>query len=91
MKTILISNAMFDTHWETQLDGRDYIVVKGVPLVEGVLNGRFVSAEEFGDFVKDWDDIPVVMRHPGGEGRGARGHEPDHRPNPGPIYAEIRG
>jgi len=64
--TLLVSvqNAFFSTYREVTRDKVEYIVVNGVPLVEGVLNGRFVPSAEFGDFVQDWNDVPVVIHHP---------------------------
>lgn len=41
-------------------------------MVEGVLNSRFVSADEFGAFVNDWNGCPVVLRHPKQNGGSAR-------------------
>jgi hypothetical protein len=70
------NNALLTWRRES-LDGKDYIVAQGVPLVEGVLNGRFVSAEEFGAFVNDWNGVPVVMRHPKQNDGSARVPQPD--------------
>lgn len=70
------NNALLTWRRES-LGGKDYIVAQGVPLVEGVLNGRFVSAEEFGAFVNDWNDVPIVMRHPKENGGSARVRNPD--------------
>jgi hypothetical protein len=80
LKSLLIfpnqTNALLTWRRES-LGGKDYIVAQGVPLVEGVLNGRFVSAEEFGAFVNDWNGVPVVMRHPKQNGGSARVPQPD--------------
>jgi hypothetical protein len=70
------NNALLTWRRES-LGGKDYIVAQGVPLVEGVLNGRFVSAEEFGAFVNDWNGVPVVMRHPKENDGSARVPQPD--------------
>ena len=70
------NNALLTWRRES-LDGKDYIVAQSVPLVEGVLNGRFVSAEEFGAFVNDWNGVPVVLRHPKENDGSARVPEPD--------------
>jgi len=51
-------------------DGRDYIVVPVVALVEGVLhsanaeNPELALATEFGKFPNAWDGRPLVMNHP---------------------------
>jgi len=66
------SNQLFDTFRTVEQGGKEFLVVKGVPLVEGVLNGRFVSADEFGTFTNDWNDVPVVLRHPKKNGGSAR-------------------
>ena len=76
MHKIQINDAVFSTYWEDSLNGVDYIVVKGVPLVEGVLNSRYVPKDEFGKFVQDWNGMPIVLRHPGGDG-SARKPSPD--------------
>ena len=80
MKSLFIfpnqNNALLTWRRES-LGGKDYIVAQGVPLVEGVLNGRFVSAEEFGAFINDWNGVPVVMRHPKENGGSARVPKPD--------------
>lgn len=70
------NNALLTWRRESR-DGKDFIVAQSVPLVEGVLNGRFVGAEEFGAFVPDWNDIPIVIRHPKQNGGSARVLDPD--------------
>ena len=67
--TRVIANSLFDTYREVEEGGETWLVVNGVPLVEGVLNGRYVPADEFGAFAKDWNGIPVVLRHPKKNGR----------------------
>jgi len=66
------SNRLFSTFREVQKDGKTWMIVNGVPLVQGVLNGRFVPVEEFGAFANDWNDVPVVMRHPKRNGGSAK-------------------
>ncbi len=58
-------------------DGRDWIVSSGVPIVEGVLNGMLAPLDEFGAFVKDWDGVPLVLRHPKQNNGSARVPNPD--------------
>lgn len=67
-----VQNALFSTWRYETLGDKKYLVVKGVPLVEGVLNSRFVGADEFGAFVHDWNGCPVVLRHPKQNGGSAR-------------------
>jgi hypothetical protein len=62
---------------EVENNGSTWIVVDGVPLVEGVLNSRFVSSKEFGKFVQDWAGVPVVIRHPKLNGGSAKVPSPD--------------
>jgi len=45
-------------------DGRDYLVAPVVALVEGVVNGEFVSAEELSRYVDSWNGIPLPIGHP---------------------------
>lgn len=66
-----IQNALFSTwRYETVGDKR-YLVVKGVPLVEGVLNKRYVGSDQFGAFVNDWNGVPITLRHPKSNGGSA--------------------
>lgn len=76
LQTFTTTNAILPFREENR-NGRDYLIVNGVPLVEGVLNGRLVQATEFGSFVKDWDGVPVVIRHPKKNNGSARVPEPD--------------
>lgn len=50
-------------------DGVDFLVVPAVILVEGVLNGALLTAEEFGEFVDTWNDVPVPLYHPQSDGQ----------------------
>lgn len=53
-----------------QWDGKDYLVVPVVAIVEGVLFGanasapEFAPASEFGKFPMGWNGRPVVLNHP---------------------------
>jgi len=91
LRSHIVNNAFFRTWRKETVGDKAYLVVKGVPLVEGVLNGRYVSADEFGAFVKDWDGVPVVMRHPKTNDGSARVASPDV-PIVGRFYnAELDG
>lgn len=46
------------------LEGRKYTVAPVIPLVEGVVNGEFVSFEEMAVFPDSWDGIPLPIDHP---------------------------
>lgn len=67
----------FSTFRTVQKDGRDYLVVNGVSIVEGVLNNFLVTMDEFGAFEKDWDGVPLVLRHPKQNNGSARVPDPD--------------
>jgi len=54
----------FTTYREIYQNGRDWIVINGVAIVEGVLNDRYVPKEEFAAFPEDWNGMPIVLRHP---------------------------
>lgn len=45
-------------------DGREYLVVPGVWLVEGVHNESLVTHAEFAKFPESWNGRPVVINHP---------------------------
>lgn len=66
-----VQNALCTWRYET-LGDKKYLVVNGVPLVEGVLNQRYVGPDQFGAFVNDWNGVPVVLRHPRANGGSAR-------------------
>jgi len=70
-------NSLFGTFREVEGGGRIWLVVNGVPLKETVLNGRFMPADEFSAFANDWNDIPIVLRHPKQNGGSARVVSPD--------------
>ena len=80
MLTQISNRNVFTTFREETIGGIEYIICNGVPLVEGVLNGRYVSAKEFGAFPSDWNDVPIVMRHPKKNGGVARVPFPDVPP-----------
>lgn len=67
----------FATHRTESKDGREFLVVRGVPIVEGVLNNYFVSMDEFGAFTHDWNGVPLVLRHPKHNNGSARVPKPD--------------
>ena len=62
---------------EVTRDGKVWLVVKGVAIVEGVLNNSFVAMEQFGAFLNDWNGVPVVIRHPQQNGGTAKTPHPD--------------
>src|SRR5258705_4095125 len=65
-----------------QLNGRDYLVVPAVILVEGVLwssnsdHPALAMAEEFGIFPQSWDGRPVVYNHPKENGSPVSANSP---------------
>lgn len=66
------NSQLFNTFHEEAKWGRNWLVVKGVPIVEGVLKNYFVPATEFGAFAHDWNDVPLVLRHPSMNGGTAK-------------------
>lgn len=45
-------------------ENREKLVVPVVAIVQGVLNGALLKAEEFGKFVNAWEGRPVPVDHP---------------------------
>lgn len=74
---MVFANSAIRTYREVTSNGKDWLVVSGVPLVEGVLNGRLVTASEFGAFENGWNGVPVVINHPKLNGGSARVPSPD--------------
>jgi len=65
-------NNLLSTFREVERDGKTWLVVNGVPLKETILNGRFMPFDEFASSPVDWNDVPVVLRHPKLNGGSAR-------------------
>lgn len=67
MQRIVQANAEYEIRAVTQ-DGRKYIIVPSVMMVEGVHNGSagrvFHSAQELARNVTMWENIPVTINHP---------------------------
>lgn len=61
--------------------GKPYLVVPMVMMVEGVHNGNkgpiFHSIDELGKFPESWNGIPVVINHPEVEGMSVSANSPD--------------
>jgi len=49
--------------------GKDYLVVVGVPVKEQVLNGAFLPADEISHFVEAWNGVPITINHPSKSGK----------------------
>lgn len=77
MEISFSKNSLFGTHRTEIKDGREFLVVSGVPVKETVLNGRFLSASEIEPTVNDWNGVPVVLRHPKQNGGSAKVPFPD--------------
>lgn len=58
-------------------DGIMFLVVNGVAIIEGVLNGYLVPMEEFGAFVMDWNGVDVSINHPEDQSGSLRVPHPD--------------
>jgi len=67
------------------LDGREYAVAPAVAIVEGVLNGYFVPADEIAGFVEAWNGRPIPLRHPQRNGEYVSANSPDI------VEAEVIG
>ena len=50
------------------LEGREHLVVPVVALVEGVVNGAYVPAEEIAASLRAWNGVPFVVNHPSSRG-----------------------
>jgi hypothetical protein len=74
---------------EETVGGKTYVVAEGVPLVQGVLNERYVAADDFAAVVEDCNGVPVVIRHPKENGGSARVPKPDV-PDVGRFYNATR-
>lgn len=48
---------------QVQREGRPFLVVPVVMIVEGVLNNEFVPFEEFAHFEDTWNGIPITLGH----------------------------
>jgi 2'-5' RNA ligase len=59
------------------LDGREYLVVPAVAVVEGVLNGNLVHREEIAAYVEAWNGRPFVIRHPKRNGEYISANSPE--------------
>jgi 2'-5' RNA ligase len=70
-------NFDFKSVREVNRNGKSYIVVPGVPVVEGVLNQYYVPFDEFSMYPFDWNDVPVVLNHPSQNSGAARVTYPD--------------
>lgn len=74
---LALNSGHFISYQEKTLNDKDWIVVNGVAIVEGVLNDRYVSKDEFAKFEEDWNGVPLVMRHPKENNGSARVPAPD--------------
>ena len=57
-------------------EGRDHLVVPTVMVVEGVLNGALVSAEELAASAESWNGRPVPILHPQERGEYVTANDP---------------
>ena len=71
---LFIRNTMIAKTRKDTLDGKDYLVVPCVMIVEGVHNGSqgalFYSKEELSKFTCCWNMKPALLRHPDSENSG---------------------
>lgn len=86
------SEAVYSVHRQRQPDvhyevthqthqGKEYLVVPVVMMVEGVHNGShgplLHTIEELGRFPASWNGIPIVIDHPEVDGQNISANEPD--------------
>jgi hypothetical protein len=57
--------------------GRRYLVSPVVALREGILNGIYVGAAEFGKFAQSWAGRPIPISHPKADGLHTTANTPD--------------
>jgi hypothetical protein len=82
MKQLVVSAAGYKTRTET-FEGREYIVVPVVALVEGVVwpmnaeTPELVTAEEFSRAPQGWNGRPIFHGHPIRNGRPVSGNVPE--------------
>ena len=57
--------------------GKNYLVAPVIPIVEGVLNGAKVEANEIGKFVHSWNGIPLPINHPMKNGQYVSANQQD--------------
>jgi hypothetical protein len=58
-------------------EGTEHLVVPVVMIVEGVLNGALLLADEFGMFPDSWNGRPVPVLHPENNGGPVSANSPD--------------
>jgi hypothetical protein len=58
-------------------DGREHLVVPVVMIVDGVMNGALVTAEEYAKFIDTWNGRPVSVLHPEKNGTPVSAAQPD--------------
>lgn len=58
-------------------DGREVMVVPVVAIVEGVLNGKLVPADEFEAYAASWEGVAVTVGHPQINGQPVTANKPE--------------
>jgi hypothetical protein len=69
------SSLLSSTFRDESRGGKDYLVVKGVAVVEGVLKKELLTKNEI--HANEWNDVPLVLRHPQKNGGSAKTANPD--------------
>jgi hypothetical protein len=64
MKLVITHRSSAPLSRRETLDGREYLVVPVVALVEGVLNGIYAPADEIAQFPDSWNGRPITVNHP---------------------------
>jgi hypothetical protein len=61
----------------SERDGKEFLVVPGVPAKEQVMNTAFVPGDEISHFVGSWNGIPITIHHPKQNSGSANAPDPD--------------
>jgi len=73
----LSTNRIDGTRVESrQREGREWLVAPVVMIVEGVLNGELVPADEFSHHAASWNGRPAVLDHPMADGEPVSANDP---------------
>ena len=79
MNTFIQANNSYETRVE-KYDGKEYLVVPVIMMMEGVHSGSAGSmlylAEELGKYPDVWNGIPVVVTHPEKDGQNISANSP---------------
>lgn len=64
MPGILNLKSTIQNYRREMKDGKEFLVVPGVPVQEQVMNNYLVPADEIAHFAAAWNGSPITLRHP---------------------------